>query len=65
MVVNPERVHRFLVQTTAEPTRAGLETLMRDTTKGHFLVWLPLTHNYEHVGQADLIRGLLGHPRRF
>jgi hypothetical protein len=21
-----------------------------------------LTHNYEHVGQADLLRGLLGRP---
>jgi hypothetical protein len=54
-----------VVQTTAEPTRAGLETLWHDTTRGHLLMWLPSTHSYEHIGQADLIRGMLGRPGRF
>jgi hypothetical protein len=64
-VVDPDRVHRFVAQTAAEPARAGLEHLWRDITKGNFLVWLPLTHNAEHIGQADLVRGMLGHPGRF
>ena len=64
-VVTRERVHRFLVRTVAEPTRPGLEKHFQGTTRGHFLVWLPLTHNYEHIGQADLVRGLLGKPGRF
>jgi hypothetical protein len=64
-VVGQERVRRFLEQTVKGQTVTDLQELMRDTTRGHFLVWLPLTHNYEHVGQADLIRGLLGRPGRF
>ena len=64
-IVDPERIHRFAAQTAAEPARAGLEHLWQDITKGHFLVWLPLTHNAEHVGQAEVVRGLLGHPGRF
>ena len=32
---------------------------------GYFLVYLPLTHNYEHIGQANLLRGLLGQPGQF
>lgn len=64
-IVGVDRVHRFVTQTTAQPARAGLERLWQDTTRGHFLVWLPLTHNAEHIGQADLVRGLLGHPGRF
>jgi hypothetical protein len=61
-IVSSERVHRFVMQTTAEPTRARLEKLLQNTTRGHILGWLPLTHNFEHIGQADLIRGLLGQP---
>ena len=34
-------------------------------TRGYCLVYLPLTHNYEHIGQADLLRGLLGRPGPF
>ena len=64
-VVTRERVHRFVARLATEPARASLEKLWQDTTTGHFLVWLPLTHNYEHIGQADLIRGLLGQPGRF
>jgi hypothetical protein len=46
--------------------RSLLTTWSRsDTTRGHFLVWLPLTHNYEHVGQADLNRGLSRTTGRF
>lgn len=64
-VVSPETVHCAVVQLVAEPMRAGLEELWQETRRGDFLIWLPLTHNYEHVGQVDLIRGMLGHPGRF
>lgn len=63
--MSPERIHRFVVQTTAERTRTGLERLWQDITRGHLVVWLPSTHGYEHIGQADLIRGMLGRPGRF
>lgn len=64
-VVDAERVRRAATQLAAEPRRAGLASVWRDTTIGHLLVWLPLTHAYEHIGQADLVRGLLGRPGRF
>jgi hypothetical protein len=32
-------------------------------TRGFLLMYLPFIHNYEHIGQADLLRGLLGRPR--
>lgn len=64
-VVSPHRVRHAVEQLVAEAKRAPLEDLWQGTPKGHFLVWLPLTHNYEHIGQAELIRSLLGHPGRF
>jgi hypothetical protein len=47
------------------PAGKRLQEFWADTTKGYFLVYLPLTHIYEHIGQADLLRGLLGHPGPF
>jgi hypothetical protein len=64
-VVSEPRVDHFVEQVVEGPTVTSLKELFKGTTLGHFLVWLPLTHNYEHVGQADLIRGLLGRPGRF
>lgn len=64
-VVSQERVRRAVTLMVEGPVGARLQDLWKDTTRGHFLVWLPLTHNYEHIGQADLIRGLLGRPGRF
>jgi hypothetical protein len=63
--LDQERVRDCVAQTVEGPTGAGLQELWKGTTRGHCLVWLPLTHNYEHVGQADLIRGLLGRSGRF
>ncbi len=64
-VVSSERVRHAVTLMAAGPGGAGLQDLWQDTTTGHFLVWLLLTHTYEHIGQADLIRGLLGRPGRF
>jgi hypothetical protein len=64
-VVGRERVRDAVEQMVAESTRPRLRQLWTGTTRGHFLAWLPLTHNFEHIGQADLIRGLLGHPGRY
>lgn len=64
-VVSAETVRRAVARLAVGPKRAGLEDLWHGTRRGHFLVWLPLTHNYEHIGQADLIRGLLGQPGHF
>ncbi len=44
------------------PTGAHLREVWKDMTRGYFLFFLPMTHIYEHIGQADLLRGLLGLP---
>lgn len=44
------------------PTGTRLQAVWRDMTRGYFLFFLPITHTYEHIGQADLLRGLLGLP---
>lgn len=64
-VVGPERVHRVVERLVAGPSGRALEELWQERTRGYFLAWLPLTHNFEHVGQADLIRGMLGLPGKF
>jgi hypothetical protein len=64
-VVNVETVRDAVARLATGPARAPLDQLWQGTRKGHFLVWLALTHSYEHIGQADLIRGMLGHPDRF
>jgi DinB superfamily len=46
----------------AGPYVAQLVEEWTGMTRGYCLVYLPLTHNYEHIGQADLLRGLLGRP---
>lgn len=63
--VSGARVRRAVKQSAVGPGAAALERLWQDTTSGEFLVWLPLAHNCEHVGQAEMIRGMLGHPGRF
>jgi len=64
-VVAEDRIRRALEHMGAEPIMLLLEQFSRDARRGHFLAWLPLTHNYEHVGEADLVRGALGRPGRF
>jgi hypothetical protein len=64
-VVTEDRIRRALERMGAEPIAPLVQQFSRDARRGHFLVWLPLTHNYEHVGQADLVRGILGRPGRF
>jgi hypothetical protein len=63
--VSAERVHRAVEQMSEGPTAGALETLWQETARGHFLIWLPLTHSYEHVGQADLVSGFLGLSGRY
>ena len=66
-VVSQERLRRVVVddEIVEGPTGPRLQAFWKDTTRGYFLVYLPLTHNYEHIGQADLLRGLLGRPGPF
>lgn len=66
-VVGQERLRRVVVddEIVEGPTGQRLQAFWKDTTRGYFLVYLPLTHNYEHIGQADLLRGLLGRPGPF
>jgi hypothetical protein len=47
------------------PLVSRVRELWTGLTRGTFLSYLPLTHNYEHIGQADLLRGLLGRPGMF
>ena len=64
-VVGNGVIARALKGMVAARSAASLRSLWEGTTRGQFLVWLALTHSYEHIGQADFIRGLLGHPGRF
>lgn len=61
-VVDRDQVHAAVEAMVTGTVATQLEAHFKDTSRGQFLVWLPLTHNYEHLGQADLIRGILGHP---
>jgi hypothetical protein len=47
------------------PLVARVQELWVGMTRGYCLMYLPLTHNYEHIGQADLLRGLRGRPGPF
>jgi DinB family protein len=62
--LSPQDVRRAVVDEgmLAGPFVSQLVEEWAGMTRGYCLVYLPLTHNYEHVGQADLLRGLLGRP---
>lgn len=64
-VVEPAWLHEVVNETVSISAASRFEQFCRGTTRGQFLVWLPLTHNAEHVGQVDFIRGALGQPGRF
>ena len=64
-VVGNAVIARALEGLVAERSAPSLRSLWEGTTRGHFLAWLPLTHSYEHIGQADFIRGMLGYSGRF
>jgi hypothetical protein len=64
-VVREERIRDFIDQLAVGPAAKQLQQMWNRATKGYFLGFLPMAHNYEHVGQADLIRGILAHPGRF
>ena len=64
-VVSGDRIREALERMVVGPAVQKLREHWSGATKGYFLAFLPLAHNYEHIGQADLIRGLLGHPGRF
>ena len=61
-VVIDARVRRAVGELVTGPAVDDLFRHWRGLTRGHFLVWLALTHSYEHLGQADLVRGMLGLP---
>lgn len=61
-VVTDARVRRAVDELVTGPALTELPRHWRGLTRGHFLVWLALTHSYEHLGQADLARGMLGLP---
>jgi hypothetical protein len=66
-VVSDERIARAVQGDgmVEGPTGKRLQEFWSGMKKGYFLVYLPLTHIYEHIGQADLLRGLLGRPSPF
>ncbi len=66
-VISPERIHWAVVDEhmVEGPMGTRLQEFWKDMTKGYCLVYLPFTHIYEHIGQADLPRGLLGLPGPF
>jgi hypothetical protein len=66
-VISPKELGRAIVDEgmLAGPLVSRIQELWAGMTRGYCLVYLPLTHNYEHIGQADLLRGLLGRPGPF
>lgn len=61
-VISQEQLHWAIVDEhmVEGSMGASLEEYWKDMTKGYCLVYLPFTHIYEHIGQADLMRGLVG-----
>ena len=66
-VISPERARWAVVDENMVQGSMGerFQRLLQGWTKGYCLVYLPLAHIHEHIGEADLLRGLLGLPRRF
>jgi hypothetical protein len=61
-VLYPAYVHRVCTAEGVLGPHAGwVEAYWRGKTKGWHLANLGLIHNYEHYGQAALVRGLLGY----
>ena len=66
-VISPERLRWAVIDEhmVEGPMAPRLQEFWKDMPKGYCLVYLPFTHIYEHIGQADLLRGLLGLPGPF
>jgi DinB superfamily len=66
-VISPKEFERAIVDEgmLAGPLVSGVQELWAGMTRGYCLLYLAFTHNYEHIGQADLLRGLLGRPGQF
>jgi hypothetical protein len=61
-VISPAHIHWAVIdeQMVQGPNAARVEAFWQGMTKGYCLIYLALTHTYEHIGEADLLRGLLG-----
>lgn len=66
-VISPKEFERAIVDEgmLSGPLVSRVRELWAGMTRGRFLMYLPFTHNYEHIGQADLLRGLLARPGPF
>jgi hypothetical protein len=66
-VISPKEFERAIVDEgmLSGPHVSRIQELWAGMTRGRFLMYLPFTHNYEHIGQADLLRGLLAQRGAF
>ena len=66
-VISPKEFERAILDEVmlSGPLVSRVQELWAGMTRGRFLMYLPFTHNYEHIGQADLLRGLLARPGLF
>jgi hypothetical protein len=66
-VISPKELERAIIDEgmISGPLVSRLQELWTGMTRGSCLSSLPLTHNHEHLGQADLLRGMLGRPGPF
>lgn len=66
-VISPEHIRWAVVDEhmVQGPIGARIQDLWQGMTKGYCLVYLALTHTYEHIGEIDHLRGLLGLPGSF
>jgi hypothetical protein len=66
-VISPKEIERAIFDEgmLSGPLVSRIQELWAGMTRGSCLLYLPLIHNYEHIGQAELLRGLLGRPGPF
>lgn len=64
-VIEPAYLHQVLFEEgVAGPNASFMERAYQGQKKAYFLAHLGLTHSFEHVAEALVIRGLLGMRRR-
>ena len=63
-VLDLPHLRRVAAEGTLGEQAAWVEDLWHGKTRGWFLAQLGLTHNHSHMGEAFLVRGLLGHRKR-
>jgi hypothetical protein len=61
LVVSPEYIHKLAYDEGVGGTAAEyVQSVWRDRTRGNYLMYLGLTHTFEHLGEVETVLSLLG-----